>query len=57
MKFKEVNLQLQESGVNLIKAKSASLTFLSKFKAVQKKSNPSWTLTVSKSLTLTVSNC
>jgi len=43
--------------LNLIKAKSAIFTFLSKFNAVQTKSSPSWTLTVSKSLTLTVSNC
>ena len=39
-KFNEVNLQLQGNGVNL-KAKSAIFTFLSKFNAVQTKSNPS----------------
>ena len=55
-KFDEVNLQLQGNGFNLIKAKSAIFTFLSKFDAVQTKSSPSSTLTVSKSLTLTVSN-
>jgi len=48
---------LQGNGVNLIKAKSAIFTFLSKFNAVQTKSSPSWTPTFSKSLTLTVSNC
>jgi len=40
---------LQGNGVNLIKAKSAIFTFLSKFNAVQTKSSPSWTITVSKS--------
>jgi len=40
-KFNEVNLQLQENGVNLIKAKSAIFTFFSKVKAVQTKSSPS----------------
>jgi len=40
-KFNEVNLQLQGNGVNLIKAKSAIFTFLSKFNAVQTKSSPS----------------
>jgi len=40
-KFNEVNLQLQGNGVNLIKAKSASFTFLSKFNAVQTKLSPS----------------
>jgi len=40
-KFNEVNLQLQGNDVNLIKAKSAISTFLSKFNAVQTKSNPS----------------
>jgi len=39
-KFNEVNLQLQGNGVNLIKAKSAIFTFLSKFNAVQTKSSP-----------------
>jgi len=34
-KFKEVNLQSQGNGVNLIKAKSAIFTFLFKFNAVQ----------------------
>jgi len=43
-KFNEVNLQLQGNGVNLIKAKSAIFTFLSKFNAVQTKSSPSGTL-------------
>jgi len=58
MKFSvQVNFQLQGNGVNLIKAKSAIFTFLSNFNAVQMKSSPSWTFTVSKSLTLTVSNC
>ena len=47
-KFNEVILQLQGNGVNLIKAKSAIFTFLSKFNAVQTKSSPPWTLTVSK---------
>ena len=56
-KFNEANLKLQGNGVNLINAKSAIFTFLSKFYVVQTKSSPSWTLTVSKSLTLTVSNC
>jgi len=56
-KFSEVNLQLQGNNVNLFKAKSAIFTFLSKFNTVQTKSSPSWTLTVSKSLTLTVSDC
>jgi len=51
-KFNEVKLQLQGNGVNLIKSKSAISTFLSKFNAVQTKSSPSWTLTVSKSFTL-----
>jgi len=46
-KFNEVNLQLQVDGVNLIKAKSAIFTFLSKFNAIQTKSSPSLTLTVS----------
>jgi len=41
-KFNEVNLQLQGNDVNLIKAKSAISTFLSKFNAVQTKSSPSW---------------
>jgi len=50
-KFNEANLQLQGNGVNLINAKSAIFTFLSKFNAVQTKSSPSWTLRVSKSLT------
>ena len=40
-KFNEVNLQLQGNGVNLIKAKSAIFTFLSKFNVVQTKSSPS----------------
>jgi len=40
-KFNEVNLQLQGNGVNLIKAKLAIFTFLSKFNAVQTKSSPS----------------
>jgi len=40
-KFSEVNLQLQGNIVNLIKAKSAISTFLSKFTAVQMKSSPS----------------
>jgi len=39
-KFNDVNLQLQGNGVNLIKAKSAIFTFLSKFDAVQTKSKP-----------------
>jgi len=39
-KFNEVILQLQGNGVNLIKAKSAIFTFLSKFNAVQTKSSP-----------------
>jgi len=39
-KFNEVNLQLQGNGVNLIKAKSAIFTLLSKF-AVQTKSSTS----------------
>jgi len=38
--FNEVNLHLQGNGVNLIKAKSAIFTFLSKFSAVQTKSKP-----------------
>jgi len=40
-KFNEVNLQLQGNDVNLIKAKSAISTFLSKFNAVQMKLSPS----------------
>jgi len=40
-KFNEVNLQLQGNNVNLIKAKSAISTFLSKFNAVQTQSSPS----------------
>jgi len=40
-KFNEVNLQLQGNNVNLIKAKSAISTFLSKFSAVQTQSSPS----------------
>jgi len=40
-KFSEINLQLQGNIVNLIKAKSAIFTFLSKFNAVQTKSSPS----------------
>ena len=40
-KFSEVNLQLKGNDVNLIKAKSAISTFLSKFNAVQTKSSPS----------------
>jgi len=36
-KFSEVNLQLQGNRLNLIKAKSAIFTFLSKFNAVQTK--------------------
>jgi len=40
-KFSEVNLQLQGNDVDLIKAKSAISTFLSKFIAVQTKSSPS----------------
>jgi len=56
-KFNEANLQLRGNGVNLIKAKSAIFTVLSKFNALQRKSSPSWTLTVSKPLTLKVSVC
>ena len=41
MKLNKVNLQLQGNGVNLIKAKSAIFTFLSKFNAVQTKSSAS----------------
>jgi len=40
-KFNEVSLQLQGNDVNLIKAKSAISTFLSKFNGVQTKSSPS----------------
>jgi len=40
-KFNEVNLQLQGNDVNLIKAKSAIFTLLSKFNAVPTKSSPS----------------
>jgi len=40
-KLNEVNLQLQGNDVNLIKAKSAISTFLSKFNAFQTKSSPS----------------
>ena len=40
-KFNEVNLQLQGNDVNLIKAKSAIFTLLSKFNVVQTKSSPS----------------
>jgi len=39
-KFNEVNLELQGNGVNLIKAKSAIFTFLSKFNALQTNSKP-----------------
>jgi len=38
--FYEVNSQMQGNEVNLIKAKSAIFTFLSKFNAVQTKSSP-----------------
>jgi len=41
-KFNEVNLQLLGNDVDLIKARSAIFTFLSKFNAVQTKSSPSW---------------